>query len=165
LNSATANFLTLALNPADDQTPIFARDRPLSININDHEVGDLNAASIVGPNWIFTTAIDYIYTKTQLVFNQFDKQQNSIYNELDPRYHLMGYISLEVYSQVVNLATVRNMSEAANPSSNSNCSHKALSTWLLLHHVGRSVWNLEYSGFQLSRDTCSSVRRKGPKYR
>lgn len=65
----------------------------------------------------------------------------------------------------MNLATVWNMSEAADPGSNSNCSHQALSTWLLLHCVGRSVQNLKYSGFQSSRDTCSSVRHKGPKYR
>jgi hypothetical protein len=81
---------SLTLDPADDQTPIFARNRPLSIDINDHEVGGLNAASIIGPNRIFTTAIDYIYIQTQLVFNQFEKQQNSIYYESDARYHLYG---------------------------------------------------------------------------
>jgi hypothetical protein len=80
----------LTLDPADDQTPIFARSRPLSININDHEVGGLNSASIIGPNQIFTSAIDYIYTQTQLVFNQFEKQQNSVYYESDARYHLYG---------------------------------------------------------------------------
>jgi len=55
---------SLTLDPMDDQSPIFARNRPLSIDINDHEVGGLNAASIIGPNWIFTTAIDYIYIQT-----------------------------------------------------------------------------------------------------
>ena len=72
---------------------------------------------------------------------------------------------MAVHSPHVNLATVRNMSEAADPGSNSNFLHQALSTWLLLHCAGRSVRNLKYSGLQSSRDTCSSVRRKGPKYR
>lgn len=81
---------SLTLDPTDDQTPIFAYNRPLSIDINDHEVGGLNSTSIIGPNRVFITAIDYIYTQTQLVFNQFEKQQNSVYNELDARYRLYG---------------------------------------------------------------------------
>jgi hypothetical protein len=79
---------SLTLDPIDDQTPIFARNRLLSIDINDHEVGGLNATSIIGPNRIFTTAINYIYTQTQLVFNQFEKQQNSVYHESDARHYL-----------------------------------------------------------------------------
>jgi len=50
----------------------------LSIDINDHELGGLNATSIVGPGKIYTTAIDYVYTLTQLLFDQSDKQQNYI---------------------------------------------------------------------------------------
>ena len=81
---------SLALDPMDDQTPIFAHNRALSIDINAYEVGGLNTTSIIGPNRIYTTAIDYIYTLTQLLFNEFDKQQNSVYNESDARYHLYG---------------------------------------------------------------------------
>ena len=66
------HIASLTLDPADNQTPIFAHNRPLSIDINDYEVGGLNAANIIGPNRIFTTAIDYLYTQTQLVFNQFE---------------------------------------------------------------------------------------------
>lgn len=55
---------SLTLDPVDDQTPIFARNRALFIDINDYEVGDLNATSIIGPKKIYTTAIDYMYTLT-----------------------------------------------------------------------------------------------------
>jgi hypothetical protein len=79
---------SLTLDPVDDQTTIFGHNRTLSIDINDHELGGLNATSIISPTKIYTTAIDYIYTLTQLLFNQFDKQQNSVYNETDARYHL-----------------------------------------------------------------------------
>jgi hypothetical protein len=74
---------SLTLDPMDDQTPVFAHNRALSIDINDHELGGLSPTSIIGPSKIYTTAIDYIYAQTQLLFNQFHKQQNSVYNELD----------------------------------------------------------------------------------
>ncbi len=79
---------SLTLDPVDDQIPIFKYNRVLSININDHELGGLNAISIIGLTRIYTTAIDYIYTLIQLLFNQFDKQQNSVYDKTDARYHL-----------------------------------------------------------------------------
>jgi hypothetical protein len=60
---------------------------------------------------------------------------------------------------------VRNTSKDVDPSSNSNCSHQASSTWLLLHCAGCSVRNVLYSGLKSSKDTCSSVRRKGPRPR
>jgi Phosphotransferase enzyme family len=81
---------SLTLDPIDDQTPIFLHNRALSIDINDHELGGLSPTSIIGPSKIYTTAIDYIYAQTQLLFNQFDKQQNSVYHEADARYHLYG---------------------------------------------------------------------------
>ena len=81
---------SLTLDPIDDETPIFSHNRPLSIDINDQELGGLSPTSIIGPSKIYTTVIDYIYAQTQLLFNQFDKQQNSVYNEADARYHLYG---------------------------------------------------------------------------
>ncbi|RFU31554.1 hypothetical protein B7463_g4775, partial [Scytalidium lignicola] len=81
---------SLTLDPSDDQTPIFAHNRGLDININDYELGGLDATSIIGPSKIYTTAIDYLYTLTELLFNQFDKQTNCIYNEADARYNLYG---------------------------------------------------------------------------
>jgi hypothetical protein len=81
---------SLTLDPIDDQTPVFLRNRALSIDINDHELGGLSPTSIMGPSKIYTTAIDYLYAQTQLLFNQFDKQQNSVYHEADARYHLYG---------------------------------------------------------------------------
>ena len=56
----------LTLDPVDDQALNFARNRALSIDINDHEVGGLNATSNIGPHRIYTTAIDYIYMPTGL---------------------------------------------------------------------------------------------------
>ncbi len=81
---------SLTLDPIDDQTPIFLKNRALSIDINDHELGGLCPTSIIGPSKIYTTAIDYIYAQTRLLFNQFDKQQNCVYHEADARYHLYG---------------------------------------------------------------------------
>ncbi|KAH9221427.1 hypothetical protein DL95DRAFT_403254 [Leptodontidium sp. 2 PMI_412] len=81
---------SLTLDPIDDQTPIFVHNRALSIDINDQELGGLSPTTIKGPSKIYTTAIDYIYAQTQLLFNQFDKQQNSVYSEVDARCHLYG---------------------------------------------------------------------------
>ncbi|KAH6717298.1 hypothetical protein BKA61DRAFT_642467 [Leptodontidium sp. MPI-SDFR-AT-0119] len=81
---------SLTLDPIDDQTPIFVHNRALSIDINDQELGGLSPTTIMGPSKIYTTAIDYIYAQTQLLFNQFDKQQNSVYSEVDARCHLYG---------------------------------------------------------------------------
>ncbi|RDL33120.1 uncharacterized protein BP5553_08559 [Venustampulla echinocandica] len=81
---------SLTLDPIDDRTPIFVHNRALSIDINDHELEGLSPTSIIGPSKIYRTAIDYIYAQTQLLFNQFDKQQNSVYSEADARYHLYG---------------------------------------------------------------------------
>jgi hypothetical protein len=73
-----------------DKSWIFADNRPLTIDINDHQIGGLDAASIVGPQRTHTSTIDYVYTLMQLVFNQFHLQRNSIYHEEDARRHVYG---------------------------------------------------------------------------
>ena len=66
---------SILISTSYNQTPIFARNHALSIDINDHEIEGLNATGIIGPHRIYKTAIDYIYTLTKLLFNQFDKHQ------------------------------------------------------------------------------------------
>lgn len=57
--------------------------RPLPIDLNQQEVEGLQPSHISHPDYIYASAVDYVYTQMRLVQNWVFKGRNSVSNEFD----------------------------------------------------------------------------------
>lgn len=78
-------LLTLDEN---DENWVFASNRPLNVDINDQQAGNLDICRYLPPNQTFTSTIDYVYFIIRLLFNDFHRGPDSIMDEGDARCYL-----------------------------------------------------------------------------
>ncbi|EEQ85990.1 uncharacterized protein BDCG_09259 [Blastomyces dermatitidis ER-3] len=72
----------------NDENWIFANNRPLSVDINDQEVGGFDFCSrFLPPQQTFTSAIDYVYLIFRLIYNDYSRCPDSIMGEEDAQHY------------------------------------------------------------------------------
>ncbi|KAI1944149.1 hypothetical protein LOZ12_004268 [Ophidiomyces ophidiicola] len=63
-------------------------NRPLTISINDQEVGGLNVCQYLSKHQTFTSTVDYAYMLLNTIFNEFYHRRDSVYDEEDARCYI-----------------------------------------------------------------------------
>ncbi|KAI1974377.1 hypothetical protein LOZ53_002829 [Ophidiomyces ophidiicola] len=71
-----------------DQNWVFKHNRPLTISINDQEVGGLNVCQYLSKHQTFTSTVDYAYMLLNTIFNEFYHRRDSVYDEEDARCYI-----------------------------------------------------------------------------
>ncbi|PGG95922.1 hypothetical protein AJ79_09810 [Helicocarpus griseus UAMH5409] len=67
---------------------VFMKNRPLTVDINDQEVGGLDICHYLSSCQTFSSVIDYVYFIIKLIFNDFYQGRDSILDEEDARNYL-----------------------------------------------------------------------------
>ncbi|EEQ91569.2 uncharacterized protein BDCG_06689 [Blastomyces dermatitidis ER-3] len=75
---------------SNDENWIFEHNRPLTIELNDQELSGMQGSEIMPPKRTYSSTIDYVFTILKLIFNDFHRGKDSVFNEEDARNYLYG---------------------------------------------------------------------------
>ncbi|EGD97990.1 serine/threonine protein kinase [Trichophyton tonsurans CBS 112818] len=75
---------------SNDENWVFEHNRPLTIELNDQELSGMKSSEIIPAHQTYSSTIDYVYTVMKLVFNDFYRSKDSVFNETDARNYLYG---------------------------------------------------------------------------
>ncbi|KAL2370348.1 hypothetical protein RJ035_002627 [Blastomyces gilchristii] len=75
---------------SNDENWIFEQNRPLTIELNDQELSGMKGSEIMPLKRTYSSTIDYVFTILKLIFNDFHRGKDSVFNEEDARNYLYG---------------------------------------------------------------------------
>ncbi|OAX80849.1 hypothetical protein ACJ72_04811 [Emergomyces africanus] len=72
----------------NDENWVFANNRPLTVDVNEQEVGGLDFCSrFLPPQQTFTSTVDYVYLVFRLIYNDYYRCPDSITGEEDAQHY------------------------------------------------------------------------------
>ncbi|OAT09499.1 hypothetical protein BDBG_17236 [Blastomyces gilchristii SLH14081] len=75
---------------SNDENWIFEHNQPLTIELNDQELSDMKGSEIMPPKRTYSSTINYMFTILKLIFNDFHRGKDSVFNEEDAWNYLYG---------------------------------------------------------------------------
>ncbi|OJD13730.1 hypothetical protein AJ78_05842 [Emergomyces pasteurianus Ep9510] len=69
---------------------VFEHNRPLTIELNDQELSGMKSSEIIPAHQTYNSTIDYANAVLKLVFNDFYRGKDSVFDEKDARNYLYG---------------------------------------------------------------------------
>ncbi|EAS34713.3 uncharacterized protein CIMG_00067 [Coccidioides immitis RS] len=75
---------------SNDENWVFEHNRPLTIELNDQELSGMKSSEIIPAHQTYNSTIDYAYAVLKLIFNDFYRGKDSVFDKKDARNYLYG---------------------------------------------------------------------------